>query len=334
MAQSSDLLGVVAQSSAALFALIGGLLASRYVALHAEQEAAERRVADLSRRKVEAEAEWSEAVSRCDHYWIDSVLEDQDVFAAIVAADKWRPTVEEVLQAAGHDGAGLNGDLLRERVEELSGSFRRARDHLLPLIPDGSHHLEWSVFLQQQNLRPERDKEAVWEWVYDYIVDVKEAAARPRPGYMHGIDTIALAGLVAARPSTAAQMRAQDYENRLIDQRDNTKAAVTGLAAEVRLARENLDAARQPAGFGLALRALTFLAVTGICLPLTLMTFLPEKTHWLVHVAVLGIFLTGVFVLLRYLFVYAHFLDDRHSRKTLPKGLFGLLRRGARTSSG
>jgi hypothetical protein len=41
------LLSALAQSSAALIAIVGGLLVPRYVALHAEQEAAERRLADL-----------------------------------------------------------------------------------------------------------------------------------------------------------------------------------------------------------------------------------------------------------------------------------------------
>lgn len=333
-ADPDALLGVVAQSSAALFALVGGLLASRYVSLHAEQQAAGRRAADLRRRLAEAEAEAAEAERQVDEYLVNEVLEDEDVYEVFVEHG-FTPTPKQVLEAADNAGEGLNEAVLARRVAELGAEMLRARDTLSPLVPVDEDQLDWAAFRRSNKIQMETPD--AWEWLYDIISRARADEAREGRQSQERAASKAFGGFgaitlqqfeVPIMPPIRGMQgpNERSYRERLLDRRDATAAAVPALRAELRLAEENYQASRQPEGFALALRALTFLAVVGIGAPVVVMGFTPDELHWAGRAAVIGIFFVGVVVLLRYLFVYAHYLDEEHKQKDLPRGLLGLFR--------
>jgi hypothetical protein len=97
------LLSALAQASTALIAILGGLLVSRYVALHAEQQAARRRVEDLVRREAEAKAHLEEAKRDLDLYLVDQGYSSDRTRAGrgrAARGDTLRPPAEEHVPAA------------------------------------------------------------------------------------------------------------------------------------------------------------------------------------------------------------------------------------------
>ncbi|GAB3630652.1 hypothetical protein GCM10027421_00050 [Microbacterium shaanxiense] len=117
-----------------------------------------------------------------------------------------------------------------------------------------------------------------------------------------------------------------------MDRIERAEAEALAAAHEAQLAREALEASRQPAGFSLAIQVLTALTLPGIVVPVVVMGFAVAglPVEW--RVTVIGIFFVGLTVLVRYLFVYASFLRDG-GRQTLPKTVFGLFWRERRAKA-
>jgi hypothetical protein len=103
------------------------------------------------------------------------------------------------------------------------------------------------------------------------------------------------------------------------------RAEVDQLDVERGLAEENFEAARQPEGFGLALQVLTVLTVLGIGVPVIVMGNGATKLSPWARAAVIAVFMFGLAVLLRFLFVYASFLHQEGRRHVLPRSVFGLM---------
>src|SRR3954452_21681256 len=77
------LLSSLAQSTAALIAIVGGLLVSRYVSLHAEQSAAGRRVDDLDRRVAAATQRLQDARADIDRHEVADLLERDAIYELV-----------------------------------------------------------------------------------------------------------------------------------------------------------------------------------------------------------------------------------------------------------
>ena len=100
---------------------------------------------------------------------------------------------------------------------------------------------------------------------------------------------------------------------------------VVQLEAEERAAERDVARTRQPAGFGLALQVLGYIAATSILLPLALMVWDPGHLGPGWRVAVGAAFASGVLLLFRYLFVYAAVLGARSDLTTMPGTVVGLV---------
>ncbi|HEY3409003.1 MAG TPA: hypothetical protein VGK53_12590 [Propionicimonas sp.] len=332
------LLSALAQATAALIAIVGGLLVSRYVTLHAEQQSAGRRVLDLARREAEADSSLATAKSNLASYRVADALDDDRVFEEFLARDM-KPTVGGVLRAIESDGADLDPELLAEEIESMGQEMPEAIKSIYPLVPVTSRHATWSDFLREHSLKPVRRQ--LWMWVYDKACEERrreaEKAARAARNTARnaGIAGLLSAGAFSA-PSidvgslsaarwTARSQRELAQERSLEDQVADAAARIGALRQERRLAEETYDATRQPEGFGLALQVLTFLAVVGMGVPVVLMGFAPLALPDWGRATVIGLFFLGVAMLLRFLFVYAAFLRQG-GIDTLPASVFGLLR--------
>lgn len=108
---------------------------------------------------------------------------------------------------------------------------------------------------------------------------------------------------------------------------EQADAEARAVQQERRLANETYEATRQPEGFGLALQVLSLLAILGMAAPVIIMGFGSVTLPPWARAVVIGGFLAGVALLLRFLFVYANFLREG-GREALPKTALGLLRRG------
>lgn len=330
------LLSAITQSAAALIAIVGGLLVSRYVSLHAEQQGARRRVDDLTRRSGEAEAQLAEHERELDLYFVDEFLDDDEVFEAILRGNG-EATVDDVLtQTDG--GEDLNREVMIERFHALQTEFRVAEGELLAAIPVEKDHESWSDFKRGRQLPVSQP--GLWEWLYDWICDQKgnearriEEDDRRKSPYGHllppdisGITrTLELANpeIRGLRHVVSSQQELA-HVNVLRSRVETARAEVRALRQEHRLAEELFQATRQPEGFGLALQVLATLAVLGMGVPVVIMGFVPLALPVWLRILVIALFFFGVALLLRFLFVYARYL--RGGRRSLPSWIGGLLR--------
>ncbi|MDO8308916.1 MAG: hypothetical protein Q7V58_11235 [Actinomycetota bacterium] len=328
------LLSAITQSAAALIAIVGGLLVSRYVSLHAEQQGARRRADDLQRREVEAQAQLEQCLRDIDLYYVDDFLDDDVVFKSIIR-QKGGATVDEVLADKDTDGGQLNLELLAEQLASLEGELVAASVVLRQEVIATKEHVGWVDFKRGKDF--EVGHRGVWEWVYDRICDEKrrvakreedEARRKSQFGSLLGptidysqfrFDNPQLRGI----RSVVSSQHEIAHINVLRGRVETARAEVRALQQERRLAEELFEATRQPEGFGLALQVLATLAVLGMGVPVVIMAFVPYSLPVWLRAIVVVLFFLGVGLLLRFLFVYAHYL--RGSRKSLPSRLVGLL---------
>lgn len=327
------LLSAIAQSAAALIAIVGGLLVSRYVSLHAEQQGARRRADDLRRRWSEAEDQLIERKGDLDLHQVDEFLDDNVVFQAILDAGG-EATVDQVLSEMDADVADLNRDVLEERFATLQDELVQAVLKLLPDVPQQEDHETWVDFKRNRDL-PIGNRSA-WEWVYEKACDekrreAKKEAAKGKP-FTSSYDDTAIRRIVQQASSQGYGIRAAvtsqhavAHVNALRERIEATQAEVRALQQEHRLAEELFDATRQPEGFGLALQVLATLATLGMGTPVALMAFSPTTMPAPLRALVVALFFSGVALLLRFLFVYAYYL--RGVRRSLPSWIGGLFRR-------
>lgn len=332
------LLSSTAQSSAALVAIIGGLQGARYVSLHAEQQAARRRRDDLARRASAAAARLAEQQLRLDRYGVDNVLLTDDIFELVVKND-FEVTVDDALSVSDGDDTGLPAALLRERLGQLCASLRAARDRLVELVPESEEHPSWDMFRRANEVLP--DEDGAWRWMYQKVVEARTDEARKRrreaerrrdPFGSSMSDLVRSSSLTRltspeayAIRSLRAQSMDQAHEARLIDYRDDAQRINEQLRDELQAADAHLADVEQPEGFRLALQVLAVLTAVGVVMPTAIMATGAQKLAPLVRVAVAGAFFAGVALLLRYLFVYAAYLSDRHKRQHLPENILRLV---------
>lgn len=330
------LLSAIAQASAALVAIVGGLLVSRYVTLHAEQQGARRRADDLARRVEEARSHQDKSEREYDLYFVDDFLDDDDVFEAILTG-RGEASVEDVLAAKDSDGEDLNRALLEEQLAQVQAEMLRAAQELVPIVPEGKEHDDWVDFKRGKNLMI--GHRSMWAWAYDRIVDERikaaknaerEARKQSRYGRLFDgfdYDASSIIGFTTPEVRGIHRVVASQHEiaqvNVIRGRVEAARAEVRALEQERRLAEETFDATRQPEGFSLALRVLSVLAAFGMGVPVVIMAFVPYTLPWPARAGVVIIFFTGVLILLRFLFAYAAYL--RGVRSALPRTVLGLL---------
>lgn len=324
---------------------------SRYVALHAEQEAARRRLEDLTRRETEAESDLYRATQELAEHYVDDALDDDDVFGLIVSAD-FQPTVDGVLDLLEERGEHLDHDVLAPKLDQMVDEMRAAIEALQPIVPIEDRHDDWATFRRSHQL--EVGHRSLWEWVYGQMCDAnreeakriareeREEARRKAAGPFgnvlaalnmperdYALDVLSQ----IPRPEVWAADRIIRSQSELAEisglegEIAGAEASLRALGQERRLAAETYEATRQPDGFVLALQVLTFLAIVGMGVPVAIMGFGPLTLPWWSRALVVAVFFAGVGLLLRFLFVYASYLRDG-GRANLPKHLWGLIVKG------
>jgi hypothetical protein len=306
------LLSAIAQASAALVAIVGALLVSRYVSLHAEQQAVGRRVADLSRREAEAGTEIETAQRALALDDVDWFLYDSRIYDEIRVRD-FEPTVQNIIDATGGYGADLEQDLLTERLAALAADLKDAFGTMWPLVSPGGDQPSWIEF--RRRTRVEVGDDDAWEWAYDFICRDRKRAAGMRGNPFAALGAQAITSMVPRDQVHVAALR-----NR-VERAENEARA---LAQERRLAEETFDATRQPEGFRLGLQVLSVLSVLGMGVPVVLMAFVQYSLPAWARALTVTVFFVGVTLLLRFLFVYAAFLREDGGRDRLPSNALWL----------
>lgn len=113
--------------------------------------------------------------------------------------------------------------------------------------------------------------------------------------------------------------------NRIRSAHDDAVRTVLRLEGERTAAQRILTRTRRPAGFGLALQVLAYIALSSILIPLAMMVWEPEHLPLGARLVVGVGFGSGVVLLFRYLFVYAAVLGSHSERTVMPGNVLGLL---------
>lgn len=343
LSDPSVLLATVVQSGAALVGIVGGLVGSRYVALDAEQQAAKRRVEAARGLLVHARKDRDDALDAWIEFQVADVMDDEEVYEEIRRADGFAD-LDDVLTAVGINDEGIPREALEARLELIETEIFEAGRVLGSRVPLAEEHDIWASFRREEQLQPGHD--GVWEWAYEGLVEIRrdeanalrkqrerEARAQAKTTMdllrlgafdRDAISSYVTSGTLAAPSPGNAGWRTAEV-NRLLGDRDETARTVLRLEAEEAAALEHAEAARQPEGFKLTLWVLAVLSLTTMAYPTGLIAWGPEHTGtgWLSSVAVL--FMLGVALLMRYLFVYASVLSTHAARRRMPKTPFGLL---------
>ena len=157
------MLGAVVQSGAALVAIVGGLLGSRYVSLDAEQQAAQRRVDAAGLRLISGREQARQAEQEVTDFYVRDIMDDWVVYDAIAKSSS-DAKLDEVLEATKIDDSGVPRGALEKYLESLSTEISKAVTSLADLVPHDEWHVDWDRFRRENRLHPQNDQ--VWEWVY------------------------------------------------------------------------------------------------------------------------------------------------------------------------
>lgn len=319
------LLSSVAQASAAMIAIVGGLLVTRYVGLHAEQQAAGRRLDDLRSRAVSAREQID--ADRLEVKTIEAadIVDDVRVFAAIVDTKGPLP-VKNVFNLTGNDPGDYDEDLVQGQLASVTGQLLDAFVTLDPMVNEETTHESWAWF---QNAHPELrvGHRNAWSWAYERVCDHKRNKAVANLDSIQR--TVHNAQQLYRTPSLELpriRFDTPQVRERLALRIDNAETVANESEREAVLAEEAYEATRQPEGFSLALRVLLTLALCGVVPPVILMVIGADWGYPWVPAGVALLFLLGLSTLLRFLFVYASFLQ-RGGRTVLPQHVWALFLR-------
>jgi hypothetical protein len=299
MIDEGSLLGTLAQSAAAVVAIVGGFLVSRLVQLSSEREG-------LRRQLVRAQDELKHVAALYD--------EAHEYRLANSRRDFYGWVIDDLIRA---DPATLDrGALLDDNIPRGSSAEEIAPylDDLIDEVAQVKAAVEKYVrradvdTLHIDDLR-ERGLQVppAQENIYSHVVDwVTEQLPRPRGYGLIAPPRMAFSNLINQTASSAALRRLDES----IHDEQNLRSHRTMLEAEVTRVKREIDLIGRPAGVTSAIVILAIYSVLGIVAPVVVMGLgwdpLAAWLEWLL----VGLFVLGLSAVLAYIFWYAKTLND------------------------
>jgi len=328
-------LSTIVVTSAALVAIIGGLLVARFVSMDSDQRTSRKILTDarerlgLARRR--AQAAWH-AILRWD---AEGFFATPQVVEAVL--DKGVVSPAELIRIASWSH---EPDELAPFVMEVAEEAVRAREAIIPRIRGGD--VFWSDFRRRCRDLPEIRWPWVWDHVFDVVArerDVAEAAAAearrraepPKTALERSFDRMSdlsirdprqgalLPTFSAPRPQTDHGAIAARRSDELRANHGRAQQQVEDLEAELhRLEQERAEIVRPDARLWAAVVILVILTVLGIVLPLVVMATGPHNlasVRW-----VLYLFIGSLAALIGYIVVYLVQLTRNKQDQPTPPG--------------
>lgn len=309
MADPNWLLSAVAQSTAALVAIVGGLIVSRLIGLSSERSALERQLRHLRDRRDTLEVEtagrreWlvsddlklSEVMD-----WVIAIFEtDGDMtdenLLEVAAPGRWEPAdyaphLEEIRQIVADAVAAY------EPVRDLIGA-----DSPMPLT--------FAEMIRTTEVEAPENSwvQGIWEKVWDLWRRRERQRTRKAMGDVASLfaHSMGLGEAMSARmlvpppaiPDVRRHQEERDYVS-VVAQLESTKQEIKRLS-------EDLEDVVQPPGLWQGFWVLSAFAVVGIVLPVVVMATLPRELHVGLRAAVVLLFVAGLVALLGYIAWFA-----------------------------
>lgn len=290
MTDPSPFLSTIASSSAALVAIIGGLLVARFVTLDSEQEGAQHLVNEA--------VEQLETARRREQDARDDLLrrEVRDFCSMRILhrIHEGERDTSELREEAGY--TSLSDEQIEKIVSSLASDFENAEKTLKPLIEAASGKSRlgtWENFKRQHDELEIQD-ERVWSIVY---ADLRTPPAPATPFNSLGLGV----GYIGTpTPSALVALDAQRYDA-LRDEVDRAARQVEDLEAEVKRRELARDRIGRPKGLLAGLIVLGIFTVGGVIYPIWLMGHAPKDLTRSISHPVFIVFVVGLVVLLGYM---------------------------------
>lgn len=319
-------LSTVILASAALVAIVGGLLVARFVTLDSDEQSSRRVIADAEGRLSMARRR-SEGARRSLFVWIaDNFIGERDVRDAI---GEGVVDLAELRQLAECD---LSDGELGQVVAEVADEFARAREVLAstgwaPLIEESEY--DWTKFRSAASDLPELRWPAVWRDVFEEIAarQAEDDAARRRverealrrrfpvaAAMMNTPDftRFTLPGTIAIQArSDLGAISARRYDE-LLAADERAWQRVEDYEDELRRLREaHTEIVRPDARLWWGMAIVVAFAIVGVALPAWLMVYGPpdlSRVRWVLYP-----FTGGLAALLVYIVLYLVQLTRRRT---------------------
>lgn len=297
MIDEGSLLATLAQSAAAVVAIVGGFLVSRLVQLSSEREGLRRQLNRAQDELRHVAASYDEAHkyrltnSRRDFYgW---VIDD------LIKADPG--TLDRNALLDGNIPRGSSAEEMAPYLEELIDEVAQAKAAVKKYVHRDDLDTLYMQDLRERGLEVPEAQENTYSHVVDWV-----AEQLPRPKYPFAMPRIPYANLINPT-SRSAELRRLDESVR--DEQD-LRSRKTILQAEVTRVKREIDLIGRPAGVKPAIVILAIYSVLGIVAPVIVMGLgLATLAAWLEWLLV-GLFVLGLSAVLVYIFWYATTLND------------------------
>ena len=309
MADPNWLLATMAQSAAAMVAVIGGFLVSRVITLTSERRGLDRRVREIGEKTEDKKSILDEVrQNRQDISWdwfLDLAAEESakargNVSAERLAEDHWVrgvPDFNEMIEMSTE----LNGKMREacRRIEKLkprpSDPSPSVAQHIAPLVqqleplltnlgvPSKSARLRSRI---EQQLEIPPGEEPIYQAALDEIVP-QERSIFPE------LEPIS-AGLVGG------EAKARDYQ-KLVDEERELSLEVSVLEREEQFFAGELAKVARPSGFGWGIATLAYLTTVGVIVPVIALAIRPVPSGLASRRVLVFLFMSGLAVLFGYL---------------------------------
>ncbi len=294
----NPLLSTTAAAAAALVAIVGGLLVSRVISLATERTGLEQRLSDLHAQLNAAEVRRGQFDDRLLQGDVQEVLwEGREAFAR--GLDKL--DIQAMIDEAGVD---RHLEEVRPFVEEEAVRYRSIREHVLPLFAKRRPDTTFEELREAGIISVARDEETTYELVWEALVE-EHSEPPTRDPFGIGLGHLPT-GIADASWRTVSAIRntAEETEHATL-RRDAEEARHRVDALKIQIEQTELAVARvaRPRGVIAGLLVLGYVTITGTLVPLALMAAGVKSMDWRGGAAVVGLFGSGIALLMTYVSV-------------------------------
>jgi hypothetical protein len=287
MTDPTPLLSTVAGSSAAMVAIVGGLLVARFVTIASEQEGVQQLLDDGDGRLTIARNR-AQGARRALYSWDVNTFFDTEVIQAISEGQRNIGALREI-----GSPTRLSDESLARVLDEIAAEFESARRTLSPLVGTQRPREgwpDWPDFRRSTTALPETTWPAVWETTYDTLTASPGIPGRFPPS-------------ITSFVSTAPEYVALDVQRRdaLRADLEHAEQQVEDIEAEQARLQRRRNAIVRPKGLGGGLIVLGFFTVVGVIIPLWLMSRGPTRLTAHLGEVIFWLFFAGLVLLLGYM---------------------------------
>lgn len=317
------LLAALVQSGAAIVAIVGGIAASRFVSLHAEQQSANQQLNGITMSLLSAREEALVAETRLNEFRVKELLDTETCYEYLAVGGEPK-SLDDFLAYSNTDEKAIPKELLEAHFDLLEAELTAAIAFISAHRPSPDLQMKWPTFRRAHGAQPMHEE--IWEWVFDEMKKAQDQEQREirrerfRQGPFSGLADIAIPapmtfGIRVPEPSV---YRANAI-SRLHSAADEAQTRVSAFEADKRALIHRVSSTAQPEGIGLTIETLGILSVLTIMVPLVPLVQGFESLPNSARIGVAGSFTLGLTCLLCYLATYAKFLTAGLGQAGFPR---------------